>query len=481
MKYRSPSFFMSICLILVITTVLGVSILRFETSPQVPIVIAAIIVAVYGYTLGYKWKDLEKAMVKGISAGIPPILILCMIGIIIGIWTMNGTVPTMAYYGLNLLSPQFFLVSSVILCIIVSVMTGSSWSAISTIGVALMGVSYGMDISPAMTAGAIVCGAVFGDKLSPLSDTTNLASAIGKVDIFEHIRHMLWTTIPALIITLGIFTVIGFNSQLVNPAGSQIEEMIQTLHANFSITMITLLSPLTIVVMALKKFPPIPTLVVSLCIAVLTSFYTVSEVSLSELMATAQNGYAADTGVASIDSLLSIGGLSNMMFGVSIILMALAFGGLVQQIGFQQAVIEGIARFLKRKGNVILTTVLSCIGVNVTIGEAYLSVVLPGQMLESTYQQAGLHRKNLSRTLEDAGTVVHPIIPWGVSGAFIMTTLNIGMEYILFSFICFITPVIAIIYGYTGFSLVHTEVNPVQLEKWEEQEENLSKPANISS
>lgn len=460
MTTRNPSFLMSIILLLLITVVLGVSILHYQVAPQIPIVIAATVVAVYGYILGYKWKEIEKAMVKGISAGLPAIMILCMIGILIGVWAMNGTVPTMAYYGLHLLSPQFFLVSAVVLCIIVSVMTGSSWSAISTMGVALMGVAYGMDISPAMTAGAIVCGAVFGDKLSPMSDTTNLASAIAKVDIFEHIRYMLWTTIPAIIITLLIFLLIGFDSRFVNPDINQIEEMIYTLRSQFTLSWLTLLSPLVIVVLALKKIPPIPTLLFSLFVAILTGFYTASGTSLGELMAIAHFGFNAETGVEALDRLLSIGGLSSMMFGVSIILVALAFGGLVQQIGFHQVIIEGIAGFLRKKGNVIFTTVLSGIGVNAIIGEAYLSIVLPGQMLEPSYRKVGLHPKNLSRTLEDAGTVVHPLIPWGVSGAFIMSTLNIGVEYALFCFMCFITPVIAIIYGYTGFKLAAVQKAP---------------------
>ncbi|WP_227394960.1 Na+/H+ antiporter NhaC [Jeotgalibacillus aurantiacus] len=454
MKTRTPSFLMSVLLMVVLTAVLGVSILHYQVAPQIPILIVATLVALYGYFLGFKWKELEGAMVKGISAGLPSILILCMIGVVIGIWALNGTVPTMSYYGLLFLSPQFFLLSAVVLCVVVSVMTGSSWSAISTMGVALMGVAYGMDISPAMTAGAVVSGAIFGDKISPLSDTTNLASAIGKVDIFEHIRYMLWTTIPALLITMVIFTVIGLDTRFVNPDLAQIEEMTQILRDQFPLTAITLLSPLAIILLALRKVPPLPTLLCGLLIAVLTAFYTVPGVTLGELMATAHFGYTAETGVEAVDSLLSLGGLASMMFGVSIILVALAFGGLIQLIGFHQVIIEGIAGFLNKKGNVILTTVLSCIGVNVVIGEAYLSIILPGQMLESSYKKAGLHPKNLSRTLEDAGTVVHPLVPWGVSGAFIMSTLSVGMGYVLFSFMCIITPIIAIIIGYSKFLAV---------------------------
>lgn len=473
MTIRKPSFLMSVFMILLVAGILGTSILYYQVAPQIPIVIAAAAVALYGFTLGHKWKDIEVSMVKSIAAGLPSILILCMIGILVGIWVLNGTVPTMSYYGLQLLAPEFFLASAVLICVVVSIMTGSSWSAISTMGVALMGVSYGMGISPAMTAGAIVCGAIFGDKVSPLSDTTNLASATAKVNIFEHIRHMMWTAVPSLLITLAIFLWIGFDSRLVDPDISQIQTMTQTLKEQFAITPVTLLSPLVIIVLALRKTAPIPTLFISLIIAVLTAFYTAPGTTLGDMMATAHFGYTAETGVESIDSLLSIGGLSAMMFGVSIILVALAFGGIIQQVGIAQSIIEGIAGFLHRKGNVILATVLSGIGVNTVIGEQYLSIILPGQMLEPAYKKANLHPKNLSRTLEDAGTIFHPIVPWGVTGAFIMSTLNIGMEYALFCFICLINPLIALIYGYTGFTLTPLE------KKAELKEASFSERENV--
>ncbi|WP_046176316.1 Na+/H+ antiporter NhaC [Domibacillus indicus] len=454
MAIRKPSFLISVLLTVLVAGILGVSILYYQVAPQIPIVIAAMAVALYGFLLGHKWKDIENSMVKSIAAGLPSVLILCMIGILVGIWVLNGTVPTMSYYGLQLLSPRFFLVSAVLICAVASIVTGSSWSAISTMGVALMGVAYGMDISPAMAAGAIVSGAIFGDKVSPLSDTTNLASATAKVDIFEHIRHMMWTAVPSMLATLVIFLFIGFNSDFVSTDLSQIDELSQTLKEQFNLTPLTLLSPLVIIVLALRKTASLPTLTLSLFVAVLTTFYTSPGTSFGEIMNTAYAGYTAETGVESIDSLLSIGGLSGMMFGVSIILVALALGGIVQQVGIAQALIEGVAGFLHRKGNVILTTVLSCMGVNAIIGEQYLSIVLPGQMLESAYGKANLHPKNLSRTLEDAGTIFHAAVPWGITGAFIMSTLNIGMEYALFAFICFINPVIAVLYGYTGFTLV---------------------------
>ncbi|MGF9913697.1 Na+/H+ antiporter NhaC [Paenibacillus ehimensis] len=451
MVTRKPSFFMSSALIAAIVVILAVSILHYQVAPQIPILTASILLSFYGLKLGFTWKQLESAIVKGILYGLPSILILCLIGILIGIWVLNGTVPTLSYYGLHILSPSYFLVSTVLICGVVSVLTGSSWSAIGTMGVALMGVAYGMGISPAMAAGAIVCGSVFGDKISPLSDTTNLASATAKVPIFDHIRHMLWTTIPSLVLTLILFAFFAISDRAADTAG--IETMIRTLNERFAITPLTLLSPLAIIVLAFKRVDAIPTLVVGLLVAIVTSFFTVPGISAGRLMSVAHFGYKSETGVEAIDKLLSLGGLSSMMFAVSLIILALAFGGLVKEIGLVHTIIDRIKRYLNKKGNVISATVLSSVGVNVIIGECYLSIILPGQMLESSYKRLKLHPKNLSRTLEDAGTIVHPIVPWGVSGAFIMATLNIGMEYVLYSFMCFITPLLAIVFGYTGFAI----------------------------
>ena len=471
---KKPSFLASIVVVLSVITLLGVSILHYGVAPHIPIVIATIFVTCYGLILGYKWKDLENAMAKGIFYGIPSILILCLIGMLIGVWVLNGTVPTITYYGLHILSPEFFLMSTLLICSIVSVFCGSSWSTIGTIGVSLMGIAYALDISPAMTAGAIVSGAIFGDKISPLSDTTNLSSATAKVNIFEHIKHMLWTTIPSYIITLIAFTAIGFFMDKGSVDSKQIETIINVLKDEFMITPITLLSPLLIIILAVKRVSPIPALVIGLIAAVLTTFYTVPNVAIKTIIGTAHNGYVAETGVEAIDSLLSLGGLSSMLFGVSLILISLAFGGIIQKIGIAESIIGGIQKMLNRRGNVITATVFSCLGINLTVGEQYLSIILPGQLFESAYKKVKLHPKNLSRTLEDAGTIIHPMIPWGVTGAFIMSTLNIGMEYAPYVFISMITPVVAIIYGYSGIGLA-----PLQEEEIEPIENTIEVTRNV--
>lgn len=443
----------SLLVLFIVVLVLGISILYYEAYPHIPILIGAMIVTIYGYLLGYKWDEMEKSIINGIAQGIAPILILSLIGTLIGVWVLNGTVQTITYYGLQLLSPATFLVSAVVITAIVATMVGSSLSAMGTIGVSLMGVAYGMDVSPAMAAGAIVSGAMFGDKLSPLSDTTNLAAATAKTNIFEHIRHMLWTTIPALIIALIIFAVIGFATTQGAADTGQIDEMMAVLQSEFTISVITLLSPLLIIGLAVARVKPIPSLALGLIVAALTTFVTAPGSTIGDIMVAAHSGFAVETGFAPIDELLDLGGLEDMLFGISLIIIALAFGGIIQGTGITEALITGMQKVLRSRGNTIASTLASCLGVNIATGEQYLSIILPGQMYEDAYKRHNLHPKNLSRTIEDGGTILHPLVPWGVIGAFVMTTLNVGMDYVFFVFLSLVTPFIALFYAYTGWTL----------------------------
>ncbi|PSL48460.1 sodium/proton antiporter (NhaC family) [Salsuginibacillus halophilus] len=474
MENTRATFSGSLIVFLTSIVVIGVSILYFEAMPHIPIILAAVVVCLYGMKLKYTWKELENQMVRGISYGIPAILILILIGMLIGVWVLNGTVPTITFYGLEILSPTYFLASAVLITAIVAIMTGSSLSAIGTIGVALVGVAYGMGISPEMTAGAIISGAIFGDKLSPISDTTNLTAATAKVDVFAHIRHMLWTTIPALVIALIIFGAIGFFNLQGSADVSQIQEMSSTLQQEFNITLLTLLSPLVIVILAARKVKPVPTLTMGLLVAVLTTLFTNPQIGAGEIMASAFSGYVAETGVESIDSLLSLGGLESMLFGVSLIIVALAFGGVFRGIGIADALLGKLKSALQKKGNVISSTLASCFGVNFVVGEQYLSIILPGKVLESSYRANNLHPKNLSRTLEDGGSILHPLIPWGIIGAFTMTTLDVGMSYVLFTFLSLVTPFIALFYAYTGWTLTPLDEDRESILDYEDKDDDDS-------
>ncbi|MFZ4453646.1 Na+/H+ antiporter NhaC [Salibacterium aidingense] len=442
----------SAIVMLIIVAVLTICFVHYGVAPQIPLIIGSMVVAIYGVKLGYTWADMEKSIVKVISQGMPAILILSFVGTLIGVWVLNGTVQTITFYGLQVLSPSVYLVSTVIITSIVSTVTGTSFGSIGTIGVSLMGVAYGMGVDPALAAGAIVSGAIFGNKLSPLSDTTNLAAASTNTDVFEHIRHMLWTTIPAFVIALIVFGCIDLFYSGSADTGD-ISEMMQVMQSEFPISMVTLSSPLLILGLAVKGVKPLPSLASGLIVAAFSTFITVPGSTMGDIMTAAHSGISVDTGNASVDELLSLGGLESMLFGVSLIIVALAFGGLIQGVGIAQALIQGMQKALRSRGNTVASTLASGFGVNAITGEQYLSIVLPGQMYDEAYRKHNLHPKNLSRTLEDGGTMLNPIIPWGVSGAFVMTTLNVGMDYVFFVFFSLATPVIALFYAYTGISL----------------------------
>ncbi len=336
-----------------------------------------------------------------------------------------------------------------------------------------MGVAHGMGVDLSLAAGAIVSGSIFGNKLSPLSDTTNLAAASGKTDVFEHIRHMLWTTIPAFIIALLIFG--GIDLFIGNATDTnQIDEMSKVLSSEFPINAVTLLSPLVILVLAVRKVRPIPSLAIGLIVASVTTFYTMPGISFGEIMNAAHAGYVSETGYEVVDSLLTLGGLEGMLFGVSLIIIALAFGGLIQGLGIASALIEGFKKVLKSRGNTISATLASGFLINAITGEQYLSIVLPGQMYEDAYRKHNLHPKNLSRTLEDGGTMMNPLIPWGVTGAFVLTTLNVGMDYVFYVFFSLVTPIIALLYAYTGWTLTPLVKNVEEMNIEHSEQQNFS-------
>ncbi|MBM7632746.1 Na+/H+ antiporter NhaC [Geomicrobium sediminis] len=455
---RQASLPEAIIILLIIITMLSLGILAYGAPPHLPILLAAIVVALYATFIKIPFSTLEKHIVTSVGYGIIPMLIMLMIGILIGLWLLGGTVQTITFYGLQVLSPTYFLATTVIITAIVALMTGSSLSAIGTIGVSLMGISIGMGADPAMTAGAIVSGAIFGDKLSPLSDTTNLAAATAKVDLFEHIRHMLWTTIPALIITVIIFLFIGYNQNVSGGSLNDVNELLVVLDQEFSIHLITVLSPLVIIILAAMKVRPLPALAAGMFVAIATAFYNVPGLQINALLGAMFSGYDANTGHVAIDELLSLGGLEAMLFGVSLIIIALSFGGLIQATGITEALIRGIQSVLKSRGNTIASTLASCFGINFVTGEQYLSILLPGQMYEDAYKKHNLHPKNLSRTLEDGGTILHPLIPWGIIGAFVMTTLNVDFTYVFYTFLSIVTPFIALLYAYTGWTLTTRKV-----------------------
>jgi len=438
-----------IFLILALSITIGV----FKQSPHIPIILAAAVAAAVAILHKHPWKEIQDGMVHGITLAMGAILILMVVGTMIGTWIQGGVVPTMIFYGLKVLSPGIFLVATLIICSIVSLGTGSSWSTAGTVGVALIGVGQSLGIPVAMVAGAIVSGAYFGDKMSPMSDTTNLAPAIAGTDLFSHIRHMVYTTLPGYILSIILYGVIGAKFAGGSIDSQQIQIILTTLKSNFFIHPILLLPPVLVIVMVIKKIPPLPALLGGTVIGCVFAMITQSQ-SLSDVLLAAKSGYVSETGVAMVDDLLSRGGLDYMMDTVALIICALCFGGIMEKTGMLKVLAKALLKRVRRPGSLVATTVFSCIGMNIIASDQYMAIVIPGRMYKQAYADHNLHPKNLSRVLEDSGTLSSPLIPWNSCGAFMWATLGVNpLVYLPYAFLNLFNPIVSIFYGYTGITM----------------------------
>lgn len=425
-----------------------------EGSPHIPLVLSACVAAAVAMLgLGYSWAELEEGMVETIKMSMGAIIILLVIGMIIGTWILGGVVPAMIYYGLQILSPSIFLVTACLLCCIVSLATGSSWTTAGTVGIALIGIGTSLQIPMEITAGAIISGAYFGDKMSPLSDTTNLAPAMAGTTLFEHIRHMVYTTGPALIISLVIYGIMGIKFGGNELDATAIQQVLDGLSATFTINPILLLAPVLVIVMVVLKVPAIPGLFGGTLLGALMAV-VFQGADLGSIISAMNDGFVSESGIEVIDTLLTRGGLQSMMFTVSLILCAMCFGGVMEKAGFLEAVARAILTFAHSTGSLVLATIITIVAINILAGDQYLSIVIPGRMYKGIFEERGLHPKNLSRCLEDAGTLTSPLVPWNTCGSFMSTTLGVAtLAYAPYCFLNLINPFISIFYGFTGITM----------------------------
>ena len=436
---------------------LSVTIGLFKQDPHIAIIIAAAVAAAVAVFHGHPWKEIQDGMVHGITLAMGAVLILMIVGMMIGTWIQGGIVPTMIFYGLKVLSPGLFLVATLIICSIVSLGTGSSWSTAGTVGVALIGVGRGLGIPVAMVAGAIVSGAYFGDKMSPLSDTTNLAPAIAGTDLFSHIRHMVYTTVPGYVLSLILYGVIGTQFAGGTIDSQNIQTILTTLKSNFFIHPILLLPPVLVIIMVIKKVPPLPALLGGTILGGIFAMVAQSQ-PLAGVIQAAKSGFVSETGVAMVDDLLTRGGLDYMMNTVALIICALSFGWIMEKTGMLDTLARALLKRVRTTGSLVATTVLSCIGMNIIASDQYMAIVIPGRMYKRAFDERGLHPKNLSRVLEDSGTLTSPLIPWNSCGAFMGATLGVNpLVYLPFAFLNLANPIVSIFYGYTGITMEKVE------------------------
>ncbi len=454
-----PSIGLALLPIVLTLGILGVQIFYFgDFTPHIPLAIGIALTAIVGLIEGLSWDEIEKGAFHVIAVSFPAVSVLILVGMIVGTWIASGTVPTLIYYGLSLLSPQLFLAAGMILCSIVSLALGTSWGTVGTVGLALMGIGEGFGIPAYWTAGAVVSGAFFGDKISPLSDTTNLAPAVTDTQLFDHIRNMLPTTVPAMLIALAIYTVMGFNLGEGEPSFERIESFKTALDGSFDITPWLLLPALLVIGLAMMKMPAIPTLFIGVVVASLIAIF-VQGASVHDVFTYANYGYSVETGVEAMDALMNRGGIQSMMWTISLILIALGFGGALERTGCLAAIIELLTKRVKTIAGVQTSAILSSMATNTVAGDPYLSIALPGRMFKPVYDRIGYSRLNLARATEEGGTIISPLIPWNAGGAFVISALALGISegkmenllYIPLSFACWLAPVFGIFYAWTGF------------------------------
>jgi len=434
---------------------------------QISLLLAMGIAAIIGIKNGYRWHDIEKAIISGISLSLGAVLILLAVGSLIGTWLLSGTVPTMIYYGLHILDPSWFYAAACIICGIVALSIGSSWTTAATIGVALIGIAQGLSLDPAITAGAVISGAYFGDKMSPLSETTNLAPAIAGSELFAHIRYMFWTTVPSISTALVLFLILGFSEE-PTATTSSISDLSNQLAQQFNISLFNLMPLVVLLFLAIKKVPAFPAVAIGALMGGLWAVLFQQELilrlangntdvltaNIKVVWAAFFDGVVIATGNTELDKLLSGGGMSKMLNTVWLIVCALSFGAVLEHLGMLRKFVNVILATAKSTGSLIASTVATCIGTNLITADQYISIVMPGRMYKEEYQRRGLHPLVLSRTLEDSGTITSPLIPWNTCGAYMYSVLLVNpLDYIFYCFFNLMNPILAVIYGFIGFNI----------------------------
>ena len=461
-----PSMYLSLIPIAVTGAALWVSVFILDTQPHFALFLGASAAGFAAYANGCSWETIRDGFKQSISRTVPALLILLIIGMLIGVWIASGIVPALMYFGFMFLTPQLFLPFILLFCCAISLVTGSSWTTIGTMGVAAIGISEGLGIPPAITAGTVVSGAFFGDKISPMSDSTNLTSSVLGVNLFDHIKHMLFTTIPALVLSLVIYTVMGLIISENGTAGD-VSAYTETIRRNFNLTPWLLIPPAAVIFLIVKKIPAIPCLIAGILLGG-AAYLIFQGGSLSGLFATIHTGFEISTGDGEMDALFNRGGMESMYNVIALALVSLALGGIMDRTGMLHSIVLKLSRLVSTQGNLTVTVLGTSIFVNIFSANQYLSVILPGQMYEECYRDKNLKLKNLTRTLEAGGTLTAPLVPWNSSAVFVYSTLGISAaSYAPFAFVCYLAAVVTAVLAYANITM---EKLPASQEEPEDQQ-----------
>jgi NhaC family Na+:H+ antiporter len=483
---RTPNVIEALIVLAFTMLLICMSIFVWKVDVHIPIMIAAAFAGLFGFfVLKCPWANIAEGIVSGINMAMMSLLIMYTIGVVVGSWILSGVVPSMIYYGLSILSPGIFLLSTLLICSIVSLATGSSWGTSGTVGIALIGVSAGLGVPTPLTAGVIISGAYFGDKMSPLSDTTNLAPAVAGSDLFQHIKGMLWTTGPAYIVTAIICVLLGFGYRGGTLDTAKIDAIQAIMASEFHISPLGLIPPVLVIGLVVIKIPALPALMAGIAASV--AMCLVKGVSLPDIINVLQWGYEpkligelvnAGSDSAAIASLLAAnslsglsadmvgevagmlselmkrGGLQSMNWTVSLSIVALAYGGIMEQCLFLQVLLEEVLKKVRTVGGLVFTTCLASLAGNLLLADQYMAIVLPGRMFKTAYEKQGLHARMLSRCLEDVGTITSVLVPWNSCGAFHANLFGVStIAYAPYAFLNWLNPIVSVAITYLGIGI----------------------------
>lgn len=464
---REATLFEALIPIIFLIIVLSVNVFIFgdaslDGSNQIVLILSGAVACIMAYRLGYQWEELQNGMIRSIGSAMGSILILFIIGSLAGSWLLSGIVPAMIYYGLQILNPTIFLFAACVVCAIVSVATGSSWTTSATVGIALIGIGKALGVSEGIVAGAVLSGAYFGDKMSPLSDTTNLAPAMAGTDLFTHIRYMTYTTVPSIAIALILFLIIGFfGTERANI--TETEQILEAIDSKFNINLWLFIVPAAVIIMIVKKVPALPALLSGTLLGIIFALIfqpnIIREVAgyqgstwMVMFVGTMKSLYgdiAVSTSNEMVNELLTSGGMAGMLKTIWLIISAMIFGGVMECSGMLKRIAGAIVQMVNSTGSLIASTAGTCVFFNVTASDQYLAIVVPGRMYADIFKEHNLAPENLSRTLEDSGTVTSVLIPWNTCGAYHSNVLGVSTAtYLPYCFFNLISPLMTILFGY---------------------------------
>jgi NhaC family Na+:H+ antiporter len=432
---------------------LGIGYGVYQIRPQVLLVAAAFLTGCLGFLLKFRWEDMQKGIVDSIHRAMPAILIMLCVGILIGSWMASGTIPMIIFYGLKLISPKFFLLTACLVCSITAVATGTSWGTIGTVGVAFIGIAMGLGIPLGLAAGAIVSGAYFGDKMSPFSDIPNLAAVTAGANLFDHIKHMVWSATPGWILSLLVYFLLGLRYSAGTISSDRMTVIMDTIKANFRFHILLLLPMVIVFYLAFTKRPTIPGMLFSSLVAAVLAVLFQNE-SVVRIAQAVNSGYPAQTGVEAVDRLLTRGGLMSMMETQLVAFTAFSFGGIMQKTGMLAVILERIMKVARRVGSLVAVTIGSCVVTAIVTGSSYLAVIIPGDLLGPVYKRKNLAAKNLSRIIDECGGIIVPLVPWSMAGVYITGALGVPvLSYLPWAISNWAAIFILSVYGFTGFKM----------------------------